>query len=107
MKKIGPQTPLGQLLAEKRELRIQCHTTEERLKENLHFIRSNAGRLLLTEMAAIFMPGRKNSEERKGGDGLIQHPWMHVLWQIARPLAYRWMGEVGWQVFKSMFRKKK
>ncbi len=58
-------------------------------------------------MTAIFTPRRKEREEQMGGGGLVPHPWMHMLWQIVRPIAYRWMGEVGWQVFKSMFRKRR
>ncbi len=107
MRKIGSQTPLGQLLAEKRELRFQCQETEGKIKNNLHYIRSNAGRLLFSGMTAIFTPRRKEREEQMGGGGLVPHPWMHMLWQIVRPIAYRWMGEVGWQVFKSMFRKRR
>ena len=26
----------------------------------------------------------------------------YLAWQLGKPILYRWMGEVGWQVFKSM-----
>jgi len=29
-----------------------------------------------------------------------------MAWQLGKPILYRWMGEVGWQVFKSMFRRR-
>lgn len=105
--KIRPQSPLGQLLQEKQEIRQQCQESENRIRENLQYIRSHAGRLLLSEIATIFMPGRKNREDKMGGRGSVHNPWLHLVWQIARPIAYRWMGEVGWQVFKSMFRKRR
>lgn len=106
-KKINPETALGQLLMEKQEIRGLCLQSETKIKGNLHYIRSHAGRLLLSEVATVFMPRRKNGEEKMGGGGLVNNPWIHLAWQIARPIAYRWMGEVGWQVFKSMFRKKR
>lgn len=107
MKKIGPHTQVGLLQQEKREIRTQCRESEYRIKDQLQYIRSHAGHLLLSEMADVIMPRRKNSEEKVGGSGLVNNPWIHLAWQIARPIAYRWMGEVGWQVFKSMFRKRK
>ena len=105
--KIKPQSPLGQLILEKRELRRECQMTEVKIKEDLQYVRSHAGRLLLSELATVFMPRRKNRDENMGGGGLVNNPWIHLAWQIAKPIAYRWMGEVGWQVFKSMFRRKR
>lgn len=106
-KKVDPQTPLGQLILEKREIRRQCQVAEAHLKEDWQFIRSHAGRLLLSELSAAIVPGRKKEEGQGGGKGFLNSPWVHTAWQIAKPIAYRWMGEAGWQVFKSMFRHKR
>lgn len=107
MRKINPQTPLGQLILEKKEIQRQCQESEIQIKEEWHYIRSHAGRLLWSELASVLMPGRKKNGEKMDGGGIMNNPWMHVVWQIAKPVAYRWMGEIGWQVFKSMFRKKR
>ncbi|MDE5612612.1 MAG: hypothetical protein K2I90_11420 [Odoribacter sp.] len=53
------------------------------------------------------MPGRKDAAGPKDGSGVLAHSWGYVFWQIARPMLYRWLGEMGWQVFKSMFSKKR
>ncbi|HJG18613.1 MAG: hypothetical protein ACLR5I_04290 [Odoribacter splanchnicus] len=49
------------------------------------------------------MPHRRNNGEKQGGPGFAGNPWINMAWQLGKPILYRWMGEVGWQVFKSMF----
>ena len=45
----------------------------------------------------------RNNGEKQGGPGFAGNPWINMAWQLGKPILYRWMGEVGWQVFKSMF----
>lgn len=102
--KTRPQTPLGRLWVEKRELRRQCRVTEKKIEDDWRYIRLNSGQLLLGGVAAFFRSRRGNGTDAVSGEA---HTWMYLFWQIVRPIAYRWMGEMGWQVFKSMFRKKR
>ena len=67
------------------------------------YIRSHAGRLMWSEISAVLMPHRRNNGEKQGGPGFAGNPWINMAWQLGKPILYRWMGEVGWQVFKSMF----
>ena len=66
-------------------------------------IGSHAGRLMWSEISAVLMPHRRNNGEKQGGPGFAGNPWINMAWQLGKPILYRWMGEVGWQVFKSMF----
>ena len=63
----------------------------------------HAGRLMWSEISAVLMPHRRNNGEKQGGPGFAGNPWINMAWQLGKPILYRWMGEVGWQVFKSMF----
>ena len=104
--KINPKTPLCQVILEKREIRRLCQETEEKTSADWQYIRSHAGRLMWSEISAVFMPYRRNNGEKQGGFGLAGNPWLNMAWQLGKPILYRWMGEVGWQVFKSMFRRR-
>ena len=101
--KINPKTPLGQVILEKREIRRLCQETEEKISADWQYIRSHAGRLMWSEISAVLMPHRRNNGEKQGGPGFAGNPWINMAWQLGKPILYRWMGEVGWQVFKSMF----
>ena len=57
----------------------------------------------VSEISAVLMPHRRNNGEKQGGPGFAGNPWINMAWQLGKPILYRWMGEVGWQVFKSMF----
>lgn len=94
-------------MLERREIQRLCQETEGKISDDWQYIRANAGRLLWSQLTAIFLPNRRNQEGGQGGAGLANNLWLHMAWQVSRPILYRWMGEVGWQVFKSMFRKKR
>ncbi len=107
VKKINPQSPLGRLIQEKRDLRNQCRESETRIKENWQYIQSHAGQLLGAGVASVLIPGRKNNYANGDGAGFMNIPWVYFIWRITRPVVYRWMGEAGWRILKSMFRKKR
>ena len=68
--KVNPKTPLGQVILEKREIRRLCQETEEKISADWQYIRSNAGRLMWSEISAVLMPHRRNNGEKQGGLGL-------------------------------------
>ena len=103
LKLMAIKTPLGQVILEKREIRRLCQETEEKISADWQYIRSHAGRLMWSEISAVLMPHRRNNGEKQGGPGFAGNPWINMAWQLGKPILYRWMGEVGWQVFKSMF----
>ena len=73
VKKINPQSPLGRLIQEKRDLRNQCRESETRIKESWQYIQSHAGQLLGAGVASVVIPGRKNNYANGDGAGFYEY----------------------------------
>lgn len=57
-----------------------------------------------SEIASLLRPRRRTPAE---AGTLSANPWLLMVWQLGKPVLYRWMGEMGWQVFKNMFTRRK
>lgn len=92
------------MLSERREIYRQCRETEARIKDDWQYLRDNAGKLMWGEISALLRPRRRTLAE---GAAASANPWLLMAWQLGKPILYRWMGEMGWQVFKNMFTRRK
>ena len=108
-KKIDPNTPFGRLLIEKKEIRRLCQVKEQQLADDWAYIRNNAGRLLASELAAVFLKSRRNGDRQTAKNGSMPKfgEFANIAWQIARPLVYRWAALAGWRIIRSMFVRKR
>lgn len=109
MKKVAPRTPLGQLILERNELRQLCLEKEQKISGEWQYIRANAGKLLLSEIAALFFPRRPRQYNKQGRQE--GSPAMRMVtamaWRMLRPLLLQWMTNMGWRMFKSMFTRRR
>ena len=103
------QTPLSKLQTERQRLRLLCRIQEQKLNEEVLYMRENAGRLLFSGISALFSTsGSSKSEKKKAvalspvpsvaslsslrpadllslGTGLIPYAW-----ELAQPLLIAW-----------------
>lgn len=59
------QTPLSKLQADKQRLHLLCQIQEQKLNEEVLYMRENAGRLLFSGISALFSTSGSSKSERK------------------------------------------
>lgn len=104
-KKINPQSPYGQLLLEKRELKRLSGLQEEQIASGLQYVQSHAGHLLMSGITSMFFRGITGggSSENEGGGKKV----MVLVWHLARPFLLRWAAGAGWKLIRNMFVQKR
>ena len=59
------QTPLSKLQADKQRLHLLCRIQEQKLNEEVLYMRENAGRLLFSGISALFSTSGSSKSEKK------------------------------------------
>ena len=59
------QTPLSKLQADKQCLHLLCRIQEQKLNEEVLYMRENAGRLLFSGISALFSTSGSSKSEKK------------------------------------------
>ena len=59
------QTPLSKLQADKQRLHLLCRIQEQKLNKEVLYIRENAGRLLFSDISALFSTSGSSKSEKK------------------------------------------
>lgn len=103
------QTPLSKLQTERQRLRLLCRIQEQKLNEEVLYMRENAGRLLLSGISALFSTSGSSKSEKKKAAALSPVPSVASLsslrptdllslgtglipyaWELAQPLLIAW-----------------
>lgn len=103
------QTPLSKLQTERQRLRLLCRIQEQKLNEEVLYMRENAGRLLFSGISALFLTSGSSKSEKKKAAALSPVPSVASLsslrpadflslgtglipyaWELAQPLLIAW-----------------
>lgn len=103
------QTPLSKLQTERQRLRLLCRIQEQKLNEEVLYMRENAGRLLFSGISALFSTSGSSKSEKKKTAALSPVPSVASLsslrpadflslgtglipyaWELAQPLLIAW-----------------
>jgi len=66
------QTPLSKLQADKQRLHLLCRIQEQKLNEEVLYMRENAGRLLFSGISALFSTSGSSKSEKKKTNAIIK-----------------------------------